>query len=50
MSFMLYGLSPPDPRAWIGASALMFAAGLGASVIPARRASRIDPMIAMQVE
>jgi predicted permease len=50
MVFMLYGVSPLDPLTWLGASGLLVGAGLVASVIPAWRASRVDPLIAIQAE
>jgi len=50
MVFMLYGVSPLDPLTWVGASALLVGAGLVASVIPAWRASRVDPLVAIQAE
>ena len=50
MVFMLYGVSPLDPFTWLGASALLVGAGLVASVIPAWRASRVDPLVAIQAE
>ena len=47
---MLFGLSPTDPVTY-GASALILAAiTLVASLLPARRASRVDPMIAFRAE
>ena len=48
--FMLYGVSPLDPLTWAGASALLVGAGLVASVIPAWRAARVDPLVAIQAE
>lgn len=50
MTFMLYGISPLDPRAWVAAAVLMIVAALGASIVPARRASRVDPLVAMRAE
>jgi putative ABC transport system permease protein len=50
MEFMLYGVSPLDPVIWLAAAALMVAAGLVASLIPAWRATRVDPLIAIQAE
>jgi ABC-type antimicrobial peptide transport system permease subunit len=50
MVFMLYGLSPHDVWAWIAATVLMMGAGVLASLIPARRATRVDPLVAMQAE
>jgi predicted permease len=50
MVFMLYGLSPHDRSAWIAATVLMVAAGMVAALIPARRATRVDPLVAIQAE
>lgn len=50
MQFMLYGVSPLDTFTWLGASTLMIAAGLVAALVPALRAARADPLIAMRAE
>ena len=47
---LLYGVSPLDARAWGLATLLLAAAGLLAALLPARRAARVDPVVAMQVE
>jgi predicted permease len=47
---LLFGLSPSDPRALVGAALVMIAAALAAAYIPARRASRIDPLTALRME
>jgi ABC-type antimicrobial peptide transport system permease subunit len=47
---MLYGLAPLDP-ATFGAMAALFASiAVVAAVVPARRAIRVDPMIARRSE
>ena len=44
----LFGIKPTDPRALIGAVATLVSAALLAGYLPARNASRIDPMIALR--
>jgi ABC-type antimicrobial peptide transport system permease subunit len=44
----LYGLSPFDPIAYAGVSAILVASALVATWIPARRAARIDPAITLR--
>lgn len=46
----LYGVEPNDPAAIAMAVAVLFASGLFAGFIPARRASHIDPLRAMRCE
>jgi ABC-type lipoprotein release transport system permease subunit len=46
----LFGLEPTDPRAFAAALVLLMSAALLASVIPARRAARVDPMVALRSE
>lgn len=50
ISSLLFGLKAGDPVALLFAIALMFAVGVLASYIPARRATRIDPMVALRHE
>jgi predicted lysophospholipase L1 biosynthesis ABC-type transport system permease subunit len=50
MTFMLYGVSPLDPLAWVAAVLLMLGAAVLAALMPARRAARVDPLIAMRTE
>ena len=47
---LLYGVTPADPATHVGTAAAVFALALLASWVPARRASRIDPMIALRAE
>ena len=47
---VLYGLSPLDPASFGSVSMLLGAAALLATWIPARRAARVDPMVALRYE
>jgi predicted permease len=48
VSSMLFGLSPTDPSTFVFAGILLVAAAATASYIPARRASRVDPVVALR--
>lgn len=50
MKSMLFGLSSRDPLTYVGAAALLAIAGLMACWAPARRAAKVDPMIALRYE
>jgi predicted permease len=46
----LYGVTPSDPATFLAASALLFTVMLFAAWIPARRATRVDPMVALRCD
>jgi putative ABC transport system permease protein len=47
---LLYAVGPLDPIVFISVSALLAGAGAVATLIPARRATRVDPIIALRIE
>ena len=47
---LLYGVSPLDAPTWAVAIVALAGAGLLATIIPARRSSRVDPVIAMRTD
>jgi putative ABC transport system permease protein len=48
LQVMLYGVQPWDPTVYASAAALLFLIVLAAAYVPARRAARIDPAIALR--
>jgi len=47
---LMFGISPADPAAFLGVSALLAGTAYVACYIPAQRASRIDPLVALREE
>jgi ABC-type antimicrobial peptide transport system permease subunit len=47
---MLFGLTPLDPMTFVVVSGLLAAVALLASGIPARRATRVDPLVSIRAE
>jgi predicted permease len=46
----LFGVQPHDPAVYIAVSAVLAGFGLVAAAIPARRAARVDPMVALRAD
>ncbi len=47
---LLFGVAPRDPVTFVTVSLVTSAVGLAACAIPARRAARVDPMVAIRAE
>jgi putative ABC transport system permease protein len=50
LSSLLYGVSATDPLAFVAVATLVVAVALAASLVPARRASRLDPTEVLKSE
>jgi len=50
MRSLLFGVSERDPATFISVAVLLGVVALVASWIPARRAAKVDPLVAMRAE
>jgi ABC-type antimicrobial peptide transport system permease subunit len=45
---LLFGVSPTDPRVFVAVAGALLATALAATLIPALKASRVDPLVALR--
>jgi putative ABC transport system permease protein len=50
MSALLFGVGPMDPMTYASVSGVLAGVALLAAYLPARRASRVDPIVALRAD
>ena len=50
LASQLFGVSPADPATYVGLAAIILTVAVAASLVPALRATRIDPMVALRAD
>jgi putative ABC transport system permease protein len=50
MKSLLFGVSPSDPIIYVGLSLMLFVVVMAACLVPARRATKVDPIVALRCE